>query len=110
MSFQTNHYTLQFAIVFAMFLLWLMTLIPIRIAQSRMLGGLDNRNPREQYQELPEWGQRAIGVNNNTFEAFCFLSVAVFTQAFSELLGNPQTENVVRAVDAFCIIFLVLRL
>ncbi|KAG9295824.1 hypothetical protein G9A89_009053 [Geosiphon pyriformis] len=105
MAFGNDDSTLQFATVFIMFLLWFLTLIPVRIAQSRMQDGLDNANPRDQYRKLPAWGQRAVAVTNNTFEAFCFFSVAVFTHAFS----GPRSMSVVHAVDAFCILFIVIR-
>ncbi|CAG8770679.1 3492_t:CDS:1, partial [Cetraspora pellucida] len=44
--------TVPFATIFATFLLWAVSLTPIRIAQAKQEEGLDNSQPREQYTNL----------------------------------------------------------
>ncbi|CAG8805859.1 32720_t:CDS:2 [Gigaspora margarita] len=89
MAYPNSDLTIPFATVFTTFLLWFVSLTPIRIAQSKQEEGYDNSRPREQYSRLPEWGKRAVAASNNTFEGLCF---------FIRI-----------AADFFCIAFVILR-
>ncbi|PKY53768.1 hypothetical protein RhiirA4_409299 [Rhizophagus irregularis] len=106
-------FVVQFSCVFAMFLIWFFSLVPIRRAQSLHEEGYDNSNPRDQYTKLPDWGKRAVAAANNTFEGLAFFSIAVFTQAFSRFLqpASGKDDNKIRTVvDIICIIYIILRL
>ncbi|RIB04337.1 membrane-associated, eicosanoid/glutathione metabolism protein [Gigaspora rosea] len=114
MAYPNSDLTIPFATVFTTFLLWFVSLTPIRIAQSKQEEGYDNSRPREQYSRLPEWGQRAVAASNNTFEGLCFFSIAVFTYAFSQLSdindnNNSKNKQVRIAADFFCIAFVIFR-
>jgi hypothetical protein len=52
MSFSTDSAKLQFACVFVVFLLWIITVVVVRMAQKKAPGGPNNSNPRVQYREL----------------------------------------------------------
>ncbi|CAG8436609.1 3950_t:CDS:2 [Funneliformis mosseae] len=67
-----------FVCVFINFLFYFVALVPVRRAQALQEGGYDNSNPRDQYNRLPDWGKRAVGAANNTFEGLVFFSIAVF--------------------------------
>ncbi|RIA95647.1 membrane-associated, eicosanoid/glutathione metabolism protein [Glomus cerebriforme] len=112
----SSEFIVQFACVFAMFLIWFFSLVPIRRAQASQEEGYDNSNPRDQYNKLSEWGKRAVAAANNTFEGLVFFSVAVFTQAFSrmfhilqEITSTERDRKIRTAADVFCIIYIVLR-
>jgi hypothetical protein len=47
-----SEFVVQFSCVFAMFLIWFFSLVPIRRAQSIHEEGYDNSNPRDQYTKL----------------------------------------------------------
>lgn len=47
-----SEFVVQFSCVFAMFLIWFFSLVPIRRAQSLHEEGYDNSNPRDQYTKL----------------------------------------------------------
>ncbi|CAG8562713.1 901_t:CDS:2, partial [Dentiscutata heterogama] len=112
MAYPDSDLTIPFATIFTTFLLWFVSLVPIRIAQSKHEEGYDNSHPREQYSKLSKWGQRAVAASNNTFEGLCFFSIAVFTYAFSQLsnLNDSSKHKPVRiAADVFCIAFVIFR-
>ncbi|GBC03819.1 hypothetical protein RclHR1_05340005 [Rhizophagus clarus] len=109
-------FVVQFSCVFAMFLIWFFSLVPIRRAQALHEEGYDNSNPRDQYTKLSDWGKRAVAAANNTFEGLVFFSIAVITQAFSRLpqfIQGNEDENdkkIRTVVDVICLIYVVLRL
>ncbi|KAK9718036.1 hypothetical protein K7432_005790 [Basidiobolus ranarum] len=99
MAFSTNEANIHIGCIFATFLIWFLTLVPVRLAQRR--AGFDNANPRQQYNNLSGWGSRAVACNNNTFEAFAFFGIAALVHYF----GNPSST----AGVVFCILFVVVR-
>ncbi|CAG8490659.1 3349_t:CDS:2 [Acaulospora morrowiae] len=115
MSFPNTDLTIQFACVFVVFLLWIVSLIPVRRAQTLQFEGYNNSNPREQYNNLSAWGRRAVSASNNTIEALVFFSAAVFTRAFSQISQYGGTSptgkdgTVATATSVFCIIYAVIR-
>ena len=47
-----QEYLFQYVSVFVMFCIWFITLAPIRYAQTQAREGLDNLNPRAQYDKF----------------------------------------------------------
>lgn len=97
-----NPITVQSACLFITYLYWFLTLIPMRIAQSKQTEGLDNNNPRSQYERLPDWGKRAVAANQNTFEALVFFGSSILVNVINGS-GNAT------ATAVFCIIFVIAR-
>lgn len=50
--FATADLNIQFGCCFAIFVIWFLCLIPLRHAQARAQGGLNNSEPRKQYEEI----------------------------------------------------------
>ncbi|CAH1766064.1 15123_t:CDS:2, partial [Entrophospora sp. SA101] len=118
MAFAYSDFTTQFACVFIVFLLWVVSLTPVRRAQLRQEEGYNNSNPREQYQNLPDWGKRAVAASNNTFEGLSMFSISVITQAISQVLHLIESQNVrsekykahAIAANVLCIVYVVTRI
>jgi uncharacterized MAPEG superfamily protein len=59
------------------FLLIFLPKFPIAIAQARLPGGYDNKDPRAQQAALTGWGARARNAHANAFESFAPFAAAV---------------------------------
>jgi uncharacterized MAPEG superfamily protein len=70
--------TIPFVCVFLAAVLIYVPRIMVLVAQARMPGGLDNKDPRGQQALLTGWGKRAQGAHLNAFEAFAPFAAAVF--------------------------------
>ncbi|KXN67267.1 hypothetical protein CONCODRAFT_73106 [Conidiobolus coronatus NRRL 28638] len=97
-----GHYNLQFACMFIVYLVWFGLLIPVRRAQAKAEGGIDNSNPRAQYNNLPGYAIRSMAAHNNTMESFMFFGFA--------LLANTVGGGSLVAADVLCVIFMVCRI
>lgn len=69
--------TLPFVCVLIAFIFIYLAKIPVGIAMNRLPGGYDNHHPREQQSQLTGWGKRALGVHQNSIEAFAPFAAAV---------------------------------
>ncbi|KAI0220164.1 hypothetical protein L0F63_006793 [Massospora cicadina] len=98
--FATTDLNVQFGCCFAVFLIWVLCLAPVRYAQSRTPGGLDNSNPRQQYSEMAGYGQRALYAHNNTLEGFVFFAFALIANQFGN--GNPSGASVLAVIYTIC--------
>ncbi|WP_317930693.1 MAPEG family protein [Halioxenophilus sp. WMMB6] len=65
-------------------LLPLLAKAPMGYAQSKMAGGYDNHNPREQQKALTGLGLRALAAHNNAFEAFPPFAAGVLLALWGE--------------------------
>lgn len=57
--------------------------LPQAIAQRRLSGGYDNRNPRAQAEKLEGWGARARNAHLNSFESFPAFAAAIIVAHLS---------------------------
>jgi len=82
--------TVPFVCVFIAFLMIYLAKIPVGIAMNRLPGGYDNHLPRDQQAQLTGWGKRAMGVHQNSFEAFAPFAAAVLVAHVGG--ANPRTS------------------
>ena len=75
--------------------------LPLIIAQVKQPGGYDNRTPRQQQNQLNEWGQRALAAHQNQIESFPLFAAGV--------LVVTATETLSESITALCIIYLIAR-
>ena len=80
----------QLSCLFIVFLFWVLALVPVRLAQQRAEGGIDNANPRDQYTKLDAQGQKALAVVANSFEALVFFTGAILVSVFFSFNSNAN--------------------
>jgi uncharacterized MAPEG superfamily protein len=73
----------------------------LTIGLAKSAGGIDNRAPRPDLDNLTGWRRRAEWAHRNHFEAFPAFAAAVFV---AELTHAPQSR-----IDLFAGIFVLLR-
>lgn len=102
------------AAVFVIFLMTILSKMPVSIAQVVAGNGrYNNAAPRTQQAKVTGWGQRALGAHQNSIEVFAPFAAAVtiFMLRFG-LFMTVNTENVAFAVLLIkeCIGFVALRI
>jgi uncharacterized MAPEG superfamily protein len=88
MAFVTYHQAIPWACLFGVLLVWMLTNIPVGLAQRRQ-GGRQNELPRQQ--PLDEDGQRMYAAHVNAFEGFVFFYVVVLLHTIGggyQLVGS----------------------
>ena len=85
--------------VFAVLMLYLLTIVPIKWIGFRRF---DNANPRDPAFYEDPIGARALSAHQNGIEAFPFFAVAVL---LAEFRAGPQ-----RLIDDLAVLFLIVRI
>ncbi|KAJ1924699.1 hypothetical protein IWQ60_005019 [Tieghemiomyces parasiticus] len=99
--FSSEHDKIQFGCLFATFLVWTLTIIPLYVSRRAADGGFNHHTPRMQYNSLTASGLRILGAHVNTMEAFTLFAVGVFV--------NRAGAGSVVVADAVSIVFVVSR-
>jgi uncharacterized MAPEG superfamily protein len=82
--------SIPFVCVLILLLLVYLSRVPVGIAMSKVEGGYNNANPRDQQAQLTGWGRRALGAHQNTLESFAPFAagVVICYLAKGSLLGS----------------------
>jgi len=75
--------------------------LPLIIAQAKQPGGYNNRMPREQQNQLNDWGQRALAAHQNQIESFPLFAAGVLVITATGLSSSTLT--------LLCLTYLVAR-
>lgn len=93
---------LSFVAVAIAYSLLYLSKLPVAAAQSKLPGGYDNANPRDQQATLTGWGKRALAAHYNTIESFSGFAAGVI---LAHLLEADSAT-----VELLCAIFIVARI
>ncbi|KAI8868026.1 hypothetical protein GQ42DRAFT_153259 [Ramicandelaber brevisporus] len=99
--FAGNDAKIQFGSAFAIFLMWLLSFVPVHRAMRQTAEGFNHSNPRAQAAALTGYGGRMYAAHADTLEHFVFLGFGLWANAAG--FGN------MRAANAFALIVAIAR-